>query len=100
MTSYIEKRTTGGPHRKKSCQSALSRFWICPRTTRTYRQRITQLRKAIEDLSKGQTGEGFDKLDNFGAIQEIADDSGHTQLPLSQGRKFSVFARDAALGNA
>ena len=24
---------------------------------------------------KGRTGEGFDKLDEFGAIQEIADDA-------------------------
>jgi hypothetical protein len=41
-----------------------------------HRQRIPELRKAIEDLSKGRTGEGFDKLDKFGAIQEIADDAG------------------------
>jgi hypothetical protein len=65
MTFYIERKDDGWPHRKKSCLSAFSRFWICPRTTQTYRQRITQLRKAIEDLSKGQTGEGFDKLDNL-----------------------------------
>jgi ATP-dependent exoDNAse (exonuclease V) alpha subunit len=40
-----------------------------------YRQRIPELRQAIEDLSKGRTGEGFEKLDKFGAIQEIADDA-------------------------
>ena len=44
--------------------------------TKIYRQRISELREAIEDLSKGRTGEGFDKLDKFGAIQEIADDAG------------------------
>jgi conjugative relaxase-like TrwC/TraI family protein len=44
--------------------------------TKIYRQRIPELREAIEDLSKGRTGEGFDKLDKFGAIQEIADDAG------------------------
>ena len=38
-------------------------------------QRIPELRAAIEDLSKGRTVEGFDKLDKFGAIQEIADDA-------------------------
>jgi len=31
--------------------------------------------EAIADLSKGRTAEGFDKLDKFGAIQEIADDA-------------------------
>src|SRR6201995_3086384 len=41
--------------------------------TKIHRQRIPELRAAIENLSKGRTGEGFDKLDNFGAIQEIAD---------------------------
>jgi hypothetical protein len=44
--------------------------------TKIYRQRIPQLREAIEDLSKGRTGEGFDKLDKFGAIQAIVDDAG------------------------
>ena len=44
--------------------------------TKIYRQRIPELREAIEDLSKGRTGEGFDKLDKFGVIQEIADDAG------------------------
>jgi hypothetical protein len=44
--------------------------------SKIHRQRIPELRKAIEDLSKGRTGEGFDKLDKFGAIQEIADDAG------------------------
>jgi hypothetical protein len=43
--------------------------------SKIHRQRITELREAIEDLSKGRTGEGFDKLDKFGAIQEIADDA-------------------------
>ena len=44
--------------------------------TKIYRQRIPELREAIEDLSKSRTGDGFDKLDKFGAIQEIADDAG------------------------
>jgi conjugative relaxase-like TrwC/TraI family protein len=44
--------------------------------TKIYRQRIPELREAIEDLSKGRTGEGFDKLDKFGAIHELADDAG------------------------
>jgi thymidine kinase len=44
--------------------------------TKIHRQRIPGLRAAIEDLSKGRTAEGFDKLDKFGAIQEIADDAG------------------------
>jgi conjugative relaxase-like TrwC/TraI family protein len=44
--------------------------------TKIYRQRIAGLRQAIEDLSKGRTAEGFDKLDKFGVIQEITDDSG------------------------
>src|SRR3984893_15947491 len=44
--------------------------------TKIFRQRIPELREAIEDLSKGRTKEGFDKLDKFGAIQEIPDDAG------------------------
>jgi conjugative relaxase-like TrwC/TraI family protein len=44
--------------------------------TKIYRQRIPELREAIEDLSKGRTAEGFDKLVRFGVIQEIADDTG------------------------
>jgi ATP-dependent exoDNAse (exonuclease V) alpha subunit len=42
--------------------------------TKIYRQGIPELREAIEDLSKGRAGDGFDKLDKFGVIQEIADD--------------------------
>jgi hypothetical protein len=43
--------------------------------TKTYRQQIPQLRGAIEDLSKSRIEEGFDKLDKFGAIQEIPEDA-------------------------
>jgi hypothetical protein len=43
--------------------------------TKIHRQQIPQLREAIEDLSKGRTAEGFDRLDKFGAIQEIGDDA-------------------------
>ena len=43
--------------------------------TKIHRQQIPELRAAIEDLSKGRTTEGFDKLDKFGAIQEIPDDA-------------------------
>jgi hypothetical protein len=43
--------------------------------TKIYRQGIPEQREAIGDLSKGRTGEGFDKLDKFGVIQEIADDA-------------------------
>ncbi len=46
------------------------------KTTRIHRQRIPELRAAIEDLSKGRMTEGFDKLDKFGVIQEISDDAG------------------------
>src|SRR3984893_6089277 len=44
--------------------------------TKIYRQQIPGLREAIQDLSRGRTGEGFDKLDKFGVIQKIADDAG------------------------
>ena len=43
--------------------------------TKIYRQRIPELREAIGDLGKGRTAEGFDKVDKFGAIQEIADEA-------------------------
>jgi ATP-dependent exoDNAse (exonuclease V) alpha subunit len=36
-----------------------------------FRQQIPALRAAIEDLSRGKTEEGFDKLDKFGVIREI-----------------------------
>jgi hypothetical protein len=36
--------------------------------TKIHRQRIPELRAAIDDLSDGRTTEGFDKLDKFGAI--------------------------------
>ncbi|MBV8140488.1 MAG: relaxase domain-containing protein, partial [Verrucomicrobia bacterium] len=42
--------------------------------TKSYRQRVPELREAIEDLSKGKTGEGFDKLERFGVIQELGDE--------------------------
>jgi hypothetical protein len=42
--------------------------------TKIYRQQIPELREAIEDLSKGRAGDGFDKLDKLGIIQEIAED--------------------------
>jgi ATP-dependent exoDNAse (exonuclease V) alpha subunit len=44
--------------------------------TKIYRQRLPGLREAIEDLSKGRTTDGFDKLDKFGVIHEIVDDAG------------------------
>jgi hypothetical protein len=37
-----------------------------------FRQQIPALRAAIEDLSQGKIEGGFDKLDEFGAIREIA----------------------------
>ena len=45
-----------------------------PQCSGAQRPRFT-LGAAIEDLSKGRTGEGFDKLDKFGVIQEIAEDA-------------------------
>jgi conjugative relaxase-like TrwC/TraI family protein len=39
--------------------------------TKIFRQQIPALRAAVEDLSQGKTGEGFDKLDEFGVIREI-----------------------------
>src|SRR3984893_16773994 len=42
--------------------------------TKIYRQQVPGIREAIEDLSKGRAGDGCDKLDKFGVIQEIADD--------------------------
>jgi hypothetical protein len=43
--------------------------------TKIHRQRIPELRAAIEDLSEGRTAEVFEKLDKFGALQEIQDDA-------------------------
>jgi ATP-dependent exoDNAse (exonuclease V) alpha subunit len=41
--------------------------------TKIFRQQIPALRAAIEDLCQGKTEKGFDKLDSFGVIQEIAN---------------------------
>jgi hypothetical protein len=48
--------------------------------TKSYRQRVKELREAIEHLSKGETLEGFDKLDKFGVIQEFTDDDSRLSL--------------------
>ena len=40
-----------------------------------FRQQIPALRAAIQDLSQGRSAEGYDKLDKFGAIQEIEDNA-------------------------
>ena len=41
--------------------------------TKIFRQKIAVLREAIGELAKGRTLEGFDKLDQYGAIIEIED---------------------------
>ena len=54
--------------------------------TKIYRQQIPGLREAIEDLSKGRAGDGFDKLAKFEVIQEIADDAARLRSPRSKLR--------------
>jgi hypothetical protein len=41
-----------------------------------FRQRIPALRDAIQELARGNTEKGFDKLDEFGVIQEVEDQAG------------------------
>jgi hypothetical protein len=41
--------------------------------TTIVRQQIEPLRLAVQELSQGRTESGFDKLDQFGAVQEIED---------------------------
>jgi conjugative relaxase-like TrwC/TraI family protein len=43
--------------------------------TKIFRQQVPALRDAIQDLAQGRTESGFDKLDRFGAIQEIEDNA-------------------------
>ena len=43
--------------------------------TEIFRQQIPALRAAVHDLSQGKSAERFDKLDKFGAIQEIEDNA-------------------------
>src|SRR6516164_8853984 len=43
--------------------------------TKIFRQQIAALRDAVYDLSVGQTGSGFSKLDAFGAIHEVEDNA-------------------------
>ncbi|HEY1476273.1 MAG TPA: MobF family relaxase [Chthoniobacterales bacterium] len=64
--------------------------------TKIYRQRIPELREAIEDLSKGRTGEGFDKLDKFGAIREIAGDASR-QAAIAEKQMEALTARRSSL---
>jgi hypothetical protein len=64
--------------------------------TKIYRQRIPELRDAIEDLSKGRTAEGFDKLDKFGAIQEIADEA-RRQAAIAEKQIEALKARRSSL---
>jgi conjugative relaxase-like TrwC/TraI family protein len=44
--------------------------------TKIFRQRIPALRDAIQELSRGETEKGFDKLDEFGVIQEVEEEAG------------------------
>jgi ATP-dependent exoDNAse (exonuclease V) alpha subunit len=41
--------------------------------TKIFRQKVAALREAIGELARGNILEGFDKLDQYGAIVEIAD---------------------------
>jgi conjugative relaxase-like TrwC/TraI family protein len=41
--------------------------------TKILRQKIPALRDAIQELARGNTEKGFDKLDEFGAIEEVED---------------------------
>jgi ATP-dependent exoDNAse (exonuclease V) alpha subunit len=41
--------------------------------TKIFRQKISALREAIQELARGNTEKGFDKLDAFGVIQEVED---------------------------
>jgi hypothetical protein len=72
-TTNLERRLSehrsGGTH-------TTQRLGEQPALTKIYRQQIPGLREGIEDLSKGRTAQGFDKLDKLGAIQEIPDDAG------------------------
>ena len=44
--------------------------------TKIFRQRIPALPDAIQEPSRGETEKGFDKLDEFGVIREIEDETG------------------------
>jgi ATP-dependent exoDNAse (exonuclease V) alpha subunit len=47
--------------------------------TKIFRQKIAALREAISELAKGKTLEGFDKLDQYGAIIEVQDQAARLQ---------------------
>jgi ATP-dependent exoDNAse (exonuclease V) alpha subunit len=64
--------------------------------TKIHRQRIPELRAAIEDLSKGRTGEGFHKLDKSGAIQKIADDA-HRLAAIAEKQIEALKAKKSSL---
>lgn len=48
--------------------------------SKIYRQRNVQYRSAVEDLSKGDVRQAFDKLDDMGSIKEINPMQPHAQL--------------------
>jgi hypothetical protein len=59
------------------------------------------LREAIEGLSRGWIEEGFDELDNFGLINEIADDAGKKSSSRAQSivQTIAIVTSTVALPN-
>jgi hypothetical protein len=61
--------------RRRSSELGALRCHHPGRTHKDLSSTYSRARGSDRRLSKGRTGEGFDKLDKFGAIQEIADAS-------------------------
>jgi hypothetical protein len=64
--------------------------------TKIFRQKVAALREAIGELAKRKTVEGFDKLDQYGAIIEIEDQAARleaicqTYLEAAKSKKSSL----------
>jgi ATP-dependent exoDNAse (exonuclease V) alpha subunit len=65
--------------------------------TKIFRQQIPALRAEVQDLSQGKSGEGFDKLDRFGAIQEIEDNAQRLEAIVRTHRAASQLKRSSLI---
>jgi conjugative relaxase-like TrwC/TraI family protein len=77
----------------------------CAEVTEIRRQKDARYKDAIEDLSKGAIGSGFQKLDRMGAIMEVEPDAMNERLiadylaALKRGKSALIISPTHAQGN-
>jgi hypothetical protein len=100
MTSYIERKDDGWASSEKELSIGFLLILDLSTDNTNVPSANYPATESDRRFKQGPDRRRVRQAGQFGAIQEIADDGGHTQLPLSQAQKFSVFDRHAALGNA